>query len=873
MNKIITSDINTSPSLVEVGGKAFNLFLLRKLGLRIPDWVVIPSSTLEGLLKSQHREASQDNIKELNVPAEIIREIKNRFKTANNTTRFAVRSSAVAEDGKLHSFAGQFESFLHVSVNELEDKIKEVWASAYAQQVNDYYRDMKLEQKQGIAVIIQEMVDAEVSGVGFGINPVNGDVNTRVISSVYGLGSGLVSGELDADTYFLNGKLYDSKIANKSHYFSFDRNLGKITKKNCSDEQALSSSLDKKQLEEVNQHLKQLKQFFNKPQDIEFAFYQGDFYLLQSRAITAVGDNQTDNKLQSFDEEQIIWDNSNIIESYPGVTTPLTFSFITRMYENVYQQFVGLLGVSNKTIKRHQKVFENTLGLVRGRVYYNLLSWFKMLAMLPGYSINARFMETMMGVKERFDLKEKYTTGKGLAWIRIVVMVFRMLWLQFRLPAHRKTFVKHVNKVIKDFNSKDLTHITLTDLMQLYNQLESRLLVKWKPPLTNDFFFFFWFGLFKQKCEKLFPGKPSLHNDLLCGSHDIISTEPVHRALELAELVSADKNAKQLFSTQSAEEVWAELNSGAFSRVKQCFDSYIESFGERCVGELKLETYSYAQKPELLVKTIQNYVSQGIGSNKVSNNIDRRLREEAEMLVRNKLAGKRFGHMFFNFLLRQTRVHVSNRENLRFQRTRAFGMVRKIMSNMGTQMFNEGIIENKRDIFYLKLDEIREIAAYNFTESPMSLIKERKREFENYKVQPAPAERFSTYGNHFDDSSIYNSTEKLEPESALQGTGCCPGEVRAKVLVVNNPGDVQSLDGQILVTLSTDPGWVTLFPSASGIIVEKGSLLSHSAIVSREMGIPCIVGVTGLLRTLKSGDEVSMNGRTGEIQLLKTKSH
>jgi len=114
------------------------------------------------------------------------------------------------------------------------------------------------------------------------------------------------------------------------------------------------------------------------------------------------------------------------------------------------------------------------------------------------------------------------------------------------------------------------------------------------------------------------------------------------------------------------------------------------------------------------------------------------------------------------------------------------------------------------------------------------------------------------------------STGKVElVEGDLKGIGCCPGKVRAKVRVIRDPGEVSSLDGDILVTSSTDPGWVTLFPSASGIIVERGSLLSHSAIVSREMGKPCIVSVTGLLKTLKTGDWVEMDGGTGVIKLVK----
>jgi pyruvate,water dikinase len=103
----------------------------------------------------------------------------------------------------------------------------------------------------------------------------------------------------------------------------------------------------------------------------------------------------------------------------------------------------------------------------------------------------------------------------------------------------------------------------------------------------------------------------------------------------------------------------------------------------------------------------------------------------------------------------------------------------------------------------------------------------------------------------------------------IQGLGCCPGRIRGKVRVVNHPNECTSLDGAILVTSSTDPGWVTLFPTASAILVERGSMLSHSAIVSRELGIPCIVGITGLLKILKTGDEVEMDGATGELKIIR----
>jgi pyruvate,water dikinase len=191
-----------------------------------------------------------------------------------------------------------------------------------------------------------------------------------------------------------------------------------------------------------------------------------------------------------------------------------------------------------------------------------------------------------------------------------------------------------------------------------------------------------------------------------------------------------------------------------------------------------------------------------------------------------------------------------------------------MFSHLGERLVAEGILKDARDVFYLELDEILGMQQGPLASNIAETIAARKAEFATYHDQRDPEERFFTYGNNFTDEYIY-SKEKLEPiEGDLKGTGCCPGRVQAKVRVVKDPNEIDSLNGDILVTSSTDPGWVTLFPTASAIIVERGSLLSHSAIVSREMGIPCIVSVTGLLRTLKTGDEIIMDGSTGEIQVV-----
>ncbi len=875
MPKLITSNQKLSEIQEKIGGKATNLFRLKELGINVPTWIVIPSDFL-----------SQKN--NTTFSDDFIKEILNYFDKKNEEVFFAVRSSGIDEDGAKFSFAGQFETFLYVKPDELSEKIEAVKKSALSERVQKYRKENKLEPEAEIAVIIQKMINPEVSGVAFGIDPTNGDTETKIISSVYGVGEGLVSGKLDADTYSIKNEKIISQITKKTTAFVCDTEKSGIKEIDIAPKKQNLSSLNNKQLKEIADLLDKLQKALGKPQDIEFAFAENKLYLLQTRPITATGSKQG---------EYTLWDNSNIVESYPGITTPLTFSFIIKMYEAVYRQFVSLLGLKENEINKHSEIFANTLGLIKGRVYYNLLNWYKMLAMVPGYSLNAEFMENMMGVKEKFELREDFRMNKGLARLRIIGMIFKMIKLHRNLPKEREKFLKYLNKTMLRYSNINFSELSAKEIKGFYIDFEQNLLKKWKAPLINDFFAMIWFGVLQKMSAKYkVSDNINIHNDLLCGSSDIISTEPIHRSIKIAGLISANPEAKELFLHKSENDIYKELQKGKFPEIKNEINDYISKFGERCVGELKLETISYSQNPELFIKIIKSYVTQNITVKNINNNIETDIRKKAEEDVRKNLKYKFLKRKFYNLALLKARDLVSNRENLRYERTRAFGIVRMMFSEIGNKLAQDGAIENPRDIFMLRQEEIFDlieskgifhvtgvlITHFNYknkkTELPedyeeckmfcKNLIQKRKQEFSEYKTGKIPEERFFTYGNNFSDEYIY-STDKIEEITGdLKGIGCSPGIVKGKVQIVIDPNQTESLNGNILVTSSTDPGWVTLFPTASAIIVERGSLLSHSAIVSREMGIPCIVSVTGLLRKLKTGDNIIMNGSTGKISII-----
>jgi len=174
------------------------------------------------------------------------------------------------------------------------------------------------------------------------------------------------------------------------------------------------------------------------------------------------------------------------------------------------------MGVSKKVIAKNDRLFQNTLGLINGRVYYNLKSWYHMLALLPGYNINARFMEKMMGVKERFDLPKSYRLTKATAWWSIVKMLLKMIWNFFHLSKKRRAFKQLLDNTISNYKAINYSKKTAHELMQLYLNFEQTLLKEWKAPLLNDFFAMIYFGLLQKRCKQyLNSDNPNIHNDLL----------------------------------------------------------------------------------------------------------------------------------------------------------------------------------------------------------------------------------------------------------------------------------------------------------------------------------------------------------------------
>ena len=249
--------------------------------------------------------------------------------------------------------------------------------------------------------------------------------------------------------------------------------------------------------------------------------------------------------------------------------------------------------------------------------------------------------------------------------------------------------------------------------------------------------------------------------------------------------------------------------------------------------------------------------------------LDVQRRATAEANARDALRGHPLRRWAFRWLLGHARTRVRDRENLRFERTRVFGRARRIVVEMGRWLWREGRLDDARDVFMLTVEELLNAARGTAVSHDLrELAAARLEEVERHRALPPPPDRFTTRGPVLTSPLVPPLSTPTEPlaEGARQGLGCCAGVVEGPVRVVTDPRGVELEPGTILVAERTDPGWILLFPACSGLVVERGSLLSHSAIVARELGIPAVVSVPEATAWLRDGDRIRLDGSTGVVE-------
>ncbi|WP_424944569.1 PEP/pyruvate-binding domain-containing protein [Aliiroseovarius crassostreae] len=801
MSHIVAQD--AALQVQEVGGKAVALSRLSGFGFNPPRFFVIRADAFEA--------------------TEAVADLKDALAGLGEGP-FAVRSSARQEDGAEHSHAGQFDTVLNVAAEDVWQAARQVWHSGFSETVTTYRAVKSGGPAEGPAVIVQRMIDALSAGVAFSADPVTGRRGQVVISAIDGLGERLVSGEEDGEDWRVGATV-----------------SGPSTPMVLTTEQA----------QEVADLARQAEAAFGAPQDIEWAFDADGLHILQSRPITTalLPKPQPDTALTIFD-------NSNIVESYPGLVSPLTYSFAVHVYARVYQAFVSLLGVSDRTIATNSAVFSNMLGRVDGRVYYNLVNWYRALALLPGFSLNRAYMETMMGVAT--PMPEEVTNAIGpppaqgaarvLEYLKLVKVGASLVWQAIRLPQTRARFYDRLNAALN--GGFETETAAPTALAAEYRRIESTLLDRWDAPLVNDFLCMIAFGASRNLLERwLGPKGLLLHNDVMIGQGDIISAEPAQRIAKMGQMVRKAGLADAL-----NEQGLRALD--AHPEIARDVQSYLEKFGDRCTEELKLESIPLGDDPSSLLQAIAASAwRNGVAGHEMKDP------DWTGLFPKNPI--KRF---CAKWIITWTKARVRDRENLRFERTRIFGYTRRVFLALGREFAARGVLDAERDVFFLKTDEVLgAVEGFGLSPDLKALVELRKAENAVAAKRPDPPERIELRGPAiapvWEDAPVERDTAKQR-----MATGCSAGQVKARARVIRDPRTETLAPGDILVARHTDPGWIAVFSNASAIVVERGSLLSHSAIVARELGIPCVVGLKGATQWISDGEMISVDGATGQVE-------
>lgn len=867
-----------------LGGKGENLRRLTEAGLRVPVWSAVGVDVLRGFRERSGLDqelagllAGLDPDSAWEVSARITKAFSVtpldgpalkaiwRAYDAVGQGAVAVRSSGADEDLPNFSFAGQYSSFLGASgFDEVAERVRDCWASAYSARslVYRWLHDLPTDRID-LAVVLQELVPAEVSGVMFTADPVSGDRSKALISCVYGLGETLVTGQVDADTLTLDRPsrvVGDAVIGEKAE--RLDAGSGGTGLSPVSPFARERFALSNDQVGELGDLADRVEELFGAPQDVEWALSDGVFHVLQSRPITT---------LREAEGEVRVWDNSTVIESFGEVTAPLTFSFARHAYSRVYRDYVRLLGVPRRDLAKLDGMFGEMLGYFDGRVYYNVLNWYKIIRLLPGYALNRRVLAAAMGVRETSEeLAEAQhpidpPLRERLVRLRVALRFLRMFFTVRRSVA---SFIDHFHEVYEEFDAVDYEALPGHEVNRALHRLEERLLSRWGGTAVLDNVIMLSYGVLYGLNARWLPDAPEwLTREAVKVGDDVESTAPARRLGELAGLLSERPELAEEVRERHAGELWewlreAEGEDAAWLRAE--LGGFLAAFGYRSANELKLEEPDLHDDPSLLMSMLKDALLLAGAAPVV------RVERDVEAYLREHLsAPKRF---VYDLVRGKVREALRERERVRFARARAFGMARRMFKAMGRDLAAVGALGDRRDVFLLKLEEIRAAYAGTMNHRELRPLAElRRTQRAKQRLLPAPPPRFLTRG------SVYWGVQTPDPAPAgegeaggvLQGTPCSPGVVTAKARVVDGPRDV---GGGVLVAYRTDPGWVGALSSAAALLVERGSPLAHVAIVARELGVPTVVQIPGLTGRVEDGMTLTVDGGTGVVKIEKERA-
>ncbi|MEI8007400.1 MAG: PEP/pyruvate-binding domain-containing protein [Bacteroidota bacterium] len=783
----------------QVGGKAKGLKILRELGFNVPEAVVL-----------LHPEPG-----ELQDAA-----IMHHMSTLGPGPK-AVRSSAVSEDGHSASFAGQFESYLHLqSLEEVKSAIIKCIDAAGAERVKSYTGSLLSDADLRISVILQNMVDARVAGVVFSVNPVNNRRDKIMVNAVAGQGEDLVSGKKDAFHYEI---------------FRSGSNLVKEAEKN-------NHLIDKTLLSQILEGAKKAGSFFNAPVDMEWAIDgSGALHWLQVRPVTALSGVHF-NELDTIKgESSDIWTLGNIGEMMPGVATPLTYSVSAEAIDYgmvLLAQRGGAYKLSDRKGPRYIQMFYNRLFInMSNMMDYPKRIWLNkpedvqfalsgkvfdgLPAVVPEVSFPVRFLNFSR------QMSTTLRASRSLEQLRSLEAGFR---IDISLPLaelHKKLGEGRLQLGI-GFGHHLMASAQSGTMYSAFMRI-----------MTGD----------KRK-----PGAADHHiaTMLLLDIPEIESADAVKTLERFARTIRSHKEFCEKFTAATSAEALELIAKQAPEEIREQFRLFLERHGHRCVRESELREKTWAEKPSQLIQILQTRVKAGEVRHVVHDT-----RKEITHALR-KL--KPVTRVVLRSMIPTARKAVARREITKALSIKMVDTIRRGYNELALRLVSELQLDDTDQVYFLTHEEIGRLIEDKDPAWKAKAARRRELLAETDKLV-------------FEEIS-FGIPEPLEEEQSfelkegqLAGTPVSSGVVEATVRIIHSLDDAEKLkEGEIMVASFTDIGWTPYFSIISGLITEIGSPLSHGAVVAREYGIPAVVAAKGAKKFLKTGDKIRLDGELGLIE-------
>jgi phosphohistidine swiveling domain-containing protein len=874
------------------GGKGSTLSRLAEQGFPVPDGFIVSTEAfvrfLEDLgLQSEVASLCNDSVGEADLTGEAIL-IQQRILVGvlpNDISRaiqqmvsdyehesgshlsWAVRSSAVAEDMQKASFAGQYETLLGLQGGEAIAKgILTCLVSIFTPGAVRYRQERDIRDCR-TAVIVQRLIDADVAGVCFTVDPISGKDRHIVINASYGLGEAVVGGKVLPDMYVIDRdslNVQSSLIADKSHKLIPANGGVKIIP--VPETLSALPCLSDKQAREIVDLALQVEAAQEHPVDIEWAFSGTKLYLLQSRPITAVRSTShtLDQHLKFPPPDWVpetnttinpnfpLYSRGNISEVLPGCVTPLSWDHTGGVIELAFRKQLIELGAIKEGGPQWQ-----VLGFFYYRPYICVSFLAEAARQIPVMTPDTIY-EEFIGAPESktppFTLVD-LLPHRWPRWLRVLRMVIQK---DLKLQKEVETCTQVVREEIKTYALEALSDCgdnELLDAVHCTNDLATPSAIHTWTSTFAVISFSLLRGLTK---AWLNDGDSSLAAQLVTGIDHLVSAAPAFALYNLAEEIKASSELMAYFRSQkSDQEILNVLMSEAEEHpFRASLQSFLDRFGHRAVSDGEFSHPCWREDPSQVIALIRNYLRPGT----ISPETVRQRQQAAYKAAMTKLSALNFMKRgLLRVITERARKYITYREHMKDLSILRADRSRRVYTEIRKRLFERDLLHQPEDIFFLVWEDIKALMMGTMsTKEASEIIDRRRRDYKLCQQLSVPKLQ--------EGIPRFLTVEDYPLERQMVGMGVSPGQVEGRARVILDPRlETRIEPGEILIAPVTDVAWTPLFLQAAGLVVEVGGLLSHGSVVAREYGLPAVVGVAGATKVIKTGDSILLDGNTGVV--------